>query len=70
MNIDPLFKTYEDQCWDSIVASKKLFQSNQGKANLEFYESLKLKLNTKINHEYKNVIKSDDLAKDQLNMLN
>jgi len=53
---------HEKACWDSIVSSKRLFQCNEGKGCPEFYETLKLKLNTKINHEYGNVSKVDDLA--------
>lgn len=52
----------EDSCKDSIISSKRLFQMQEGKGVPEFYETLKLKLNTKINYEYSNVVKTDELA--------
>lgn len=60
--LPPVYETIEEQCWDSIVASRKLFNSKSLVGAPEFYESLKLKLNTKISHEYANVAKSEDLA--------
>ena len=60
--IEPLFSAVEDNCKDSILSARKLFHTQQGKGVPEFYETLKLKLNTKINYEYSNVAKTDELA--------
>ncbi|CAK86058.1 unnamed protein product (macronuclear) [Paramecium tetraurelia] len=57
-----LYPTLESNCEDLVLSSKKLFQAQQGKGVPEFYETLKLKINTKVNYEYSNVTKSNELA--------
>ena len=43
----------KDACWDSVVSSKKLFALQPVGPAPEFYETLKLKLNVKVNDEYR-----------------
>lgn len=53
-DVAPLFTSAEDLCWDSVICGRRLFNCQEGKQAPEFYESLKLKLNLKVNHEYSN----------------
>ncbi|KAM3143817.1 Pleiotropic regulator 1 [Paramecium bursaria] len=65
-DLQPIFTTIEDLCLDSVLSSRKLFECNEGRPPPEFYESLKLKLNCKVNHEYKAARKQNDQIAAQL----
>lgn len=53
-----MFTDPKNACLDSVVSAKHLFREQYGGPAPEFYESLKLKLALKVNHEYKLISKT------------